>query len=129
VSAAVALDALEPLQAEVVARLRALAARVPPARAFARSALDDHARLSSERAEVRRGLGLEAAAAQAVAEAPDLTLSGLRQAQDALVYAHAEALPELGDPAAVDRLARHLVDLSRHLTLIDLWIQAEEQRG
>jgi hypothetical protein len=29
----------------------------------------------------------------------------------------------------VDTLARHMVDLSRHLTVIDLWIEAEESRG
>jgi hypothetical protein len=33
------------------------------------------------------------------------------------------------DPAAVDLLARHLIDCARHLTVIDLWIQAEAERG
>jgi hypothetical protein len=38
-------------------------------------------------------------------------------------------LPALGDPWAVDVLARHLVSSARQLTVIDLWIEAEEARG
>src|SRR5204863_260642 len=34
-----------------------------------------------------------------------------------------------GVGGAVDLLARHMVDASRHLTVIDLWLEAEEQRG
>ncbi len=130
-SARAALDGLEPLLGDVLARLRALEARVPVARAFARSALRDHVRLAGERAALRRSLGL-APAAPPAADAravDDLSLAGLRQAQDALVYAHAEALPELGDARAVDLLARHLIECARHLTLLDLWLQLEEQRG
>jgi hypothetical protein len=55
--------------------------------------------------------------------APDL--EGLRAAQEALAYAHAEGLPALGDSFVVDALARHMVDLSRHLTVTQLWIEAE----
>ena len=46
-----------------------------------------------------------------------------------LVYAHAEGLPALGDPRAVHVLAGHLVATARHLTVIDLWIESEENRG
>lgn len=127
--AGAALEALERLAAEVIARLHALETRVPPARAFLTSALRDQARLAGERRALRWRLGLvpSEAAPEGVASA-DVSLAGLRAAQEALVYAHAEALPELGDPAAVDRLARHMTDLARHLTLIDLWIEAEAQR-
>ncbi len=127
-----ALEGLQPFLADVTARLRALDARVPAARVFARSALLDHARLASERDGLRRRLGLPKSAPAPAGAPPgdvDLSLGGLRQAQDALVYAHAEALPELGDPVAVDLMARHLIEWARHLTVIDLWIQAEEQRG
>lgn len=128
-SAQAALDALERLAAGVAARLRALDARVPAARAFLSSALHDHERLAQERRELRRRLRLSPPPAATGADEAEPSLAGLREAQDALVYAHAEALPALGDPAAVDRLARHLVEFARHLTVIDLWIAAEEQRG
>jgi hypothetical protein len=42
------------------------------------------------------------------------------------VHAHAEGLPALRDRAAVDLLARHMVDVAAQLTVIDLWIEAEE---
>ncbi len=45
------------------------------------------------------------------------------------MHAHAEGLPALGDAGAVAVLARHMVDASRHLTVIDLWIEAEDVRG
>jgi hypothetical protein len=32
-------------------------------------------------------------------------------------------------PLAVQALARHLVDASRHLTLLGLWLDEEERRG
>ena len=64
------------------------------------------------------------------AQASDLlSLPALRRSQEALVYAHAEGLPAIGDALAVDRLARHMVELSRHLAVIGLWIDAEERRG
>lgn len=129
-SAVDALDAIERLAAGVVARLQALDRRVPAAHAFLASALRDHERLVHERAELRGRLRLPPAPSVAAgAGEADRSLAGLREAQDALVYAHAEALPALRDPAAVDRLARHLTELARHLTVIDLWIEAEAQRG
>jgi hypothetical protein len=45
------------------------------------------------------------------------------------MYAHAEALPALGQAPAVREVARHMIDQSRHLTLLGLWIEAEEERG
>jgi hypothetical protein len=56
-------------------------------------------------------------------------LAALREAQQALVHAHAEGMPALGDRFAVDVLTHHMVDLSRHLTVIDLWIETETQSG
>jgi hypothetical protein len=66
------------------------------------------------------------AAADAARSAP---LAALREAQSALVYAHAEALPTLDDGVSVGLLLGDLVDLARHLTVIDLWIEAEDARG
>lgn len=124
------LDGLELLSAGVVRRLRGLEARVAAARAFARSALADHERLAAERRALRRRLRLPAPVPPAASGGePEPGLAGLRAAQQELVDAHVEALPELADPIAVDRLARHMAELARHLTVIDLWIQVEEQRG
>ena len=75
----------------------------------------------------RLGLGAPSAPKVVVEDAPDL--EALRAALEKLTYAHAEALPALGDAQAVQVLARHMVDLSRHLTLVGLWIEAEERRG
>ena len=127
-SAAEALDALDRMEVAVAARLEAIAAALPSARPFADSVLSDHARQRGERALLRRRLGLaEAQPAAAAAAEPDL--AALRTEQEALVYAHAEGLPALGDAYAVDRMARHMVELARQLTVIDLWIEAEEQRA
>lgn len=125
--AAAALDTVDTAAAEVAARLRALAG-LPAARPFAESLLKEQARQAGERGRLRHRLGLAPYAAGVAAPARDRSLPGLRAAQQALVSAHAEALPALRDPAAVDRLGRALVVASRHLTLIDLWIESEERR-
>jgi hypothetical protein len=124
-SAAEVFDAIDGLEAEVAARLRALQRSVPSSRAFVASATADHARHRAARAAFRRRLGLTPAAAPSggAPMAPDL--EGLRAAQEALVYAHAEGLPAVGDPFVVDALAHHMVDLSRHLTVTQLWIETE----
>lgn len=124
---AAALDAIDAAAAEVAARLRALA-DLPPARSFAESLLKEQARQAGERGRLRQRLGLAPYAAGIAAPARDRSLPGLRAAHQALVTAQAEALPALRDPAAVDRLGRALVVASRHLTLIDLWIESEERR-
>jgi hypothetical protein len=79
----------------------------------------------------RAGRGLQAAGYLDVPAGTrgGLSLVALREAQQQLVHAHAEGLPALGDAGAVAVLARHMVDASRHLTVIDLWIEAEELRG
>ena len=124
-SAAEVFDAIDRLEAEVAARLRALQRAVPSSRPFVASVTADHARHRAGRTRLRRRLRLPASSAvpESGAEAPDL--EGLRAAQEALVYAHAEGLPAVGDSFAVDVLARQMVDLSRHLTVTQLWIETE----
>lgn len=121
--------AIDALEAEVGQRLRALSEAMPAARALARSVLRDHERQRAERETLRARLGLPPGA-PARAQASDLlSLAALRRSQEALVHAHAEGLPAIGDAIAVDRLAHHMIELSRHLAVIDLWIDAEESRG
>jgi hypothetical protein len=119
-----ALDAIDALEADVAARLAAIGAEVPAARAFVESLSRDHARHREDRRRIRRRLGLGMPSGPGPGS-EDADLAGLRAAQEALVYAHAEGLPALADPSAVDTLARHMVELSRHLTVIDLWLEGE----
>jgi hypothetical protein len=123
------LDAIDRLEAGVDGRLAAIARAVAGADTFARSVTADHARRRAERERLRRRLRLAPSTPPVPSSEPDVSLAGLREAQQQLVHAHAEGLPALGDAGAVDRLARHMVDGSRHLTVIDLWIEAEEERG
>jgi hypothetical protein len=121
--------AVDRLEREVGLRLRALAESSPGAKAFALSALADHERERRAREGLRRRLGLPPSSA-ARPEVADLTSLGvLRAAQEALVHAHAEGLPALRDPFSVDVMASHMVELSRHLAVIDLWIESEANRG
>jgi hypothetical protein len=124
-SALEVLDTVDRLSADVASRLRALKARLPAARAFARSVLADQERHRAARARLRRRLRLAPGAAVPAAGSVDVSLEDLRAAQQELVHAHAEGLPAIGDPYSVDVLARHMVDLARHLAVIDLWIEAE----
>jgi hypothetical protein len=121
-SASEVLDAIDGLARDVSASLDAIAGSVPGARPFAESVRADHARQRAERDAIRRRLGL-AASAPSPAAAPSRDLGALRARQQELVHAHAEGLPALDDSAAVQALAGHMVDLSRHLTVIDLWIE------
>ena len=128
-SAGEALAAIDALEAEVVERLLRLEESVFSARAFAASLKRDHQGHRRERDRLRSRLGLGARATPKATFDDPLDLEALRAAQERLTYAHAEALPTLADAAAVQVLARHLVDLSRHLTLVGLWMEAEERRG
>lgn len=127
-SAEQVLAAVDTAAADVQARLRALVG-LAPARLFAERLLQEHARQALDRARLRQRLGLPRAAADVARTSPERGLSALRAAQEALVFAHAEGLPALPDAAAVDQLGRAMVVASRHLTLIDLWIESEESRG
>jgi hypothetical protein len=127
-SAEEAFAALELLQVDVETRLRALEGG--PGRAFAASLLRDLDRHRLERETLRRERGLEPRPRVASAPAdPGSALEDLRAAQEKLTYALAEALPVLDPPRAVRMLARQMVDLSRHQTLVGLWVEAEELRG
>jgi hypothetical protein len=128
-SATEVFAAIDRLEADVASRLDAIGAVVPGARPFVASALADQARHRAAREQLRRRLKVASTAPPARAAAADTTLDGLRAQQEALVYAHAEGLPALDDAVAVDTLARHMVELSRQLTVIDLWIEAEAARG
>jgi hypothetical protein len=128
-SAAEAFSVIEELRAEVAGRLQRLAEG--PSRAFAHSLLRDLERHRLEREALRPGLGLGPArpAASAAPDAEGDVLDGLRSAQEKLTHALAEALPVLDNPRAVRTLAGHMMDLSRHQTLVGLWIESEDSRG
>jgi hypothetical protein len=127
-----ALAAIERLEREVDARLRAVERAAPSARAFVEGVRRDRARHLAEREELRRRLRLPPSAggdrAADVREPADPSLEGLRVAQQALAHAVAEGLPAIGDARAVHRLGAQLVDLARHLAVVELWIETEQQR-
>jgi hypothetical protein len=129
-SADAALGAVESFAGAVAVRLHALAERRPAARAFARSLLREQEAHRAERDGVRRLLGLPPPAQGALPSPADpFDLEALRAAQEKLTYALAEAIPLLGRPSVVRTLARQMVAASRHLTLVNLWIEAEERRA
>lgn len=128
-SAAEALDAIEGFEVEVARHFLRLRRTVPAARVMIDSFRRDHERHRRHRERVRRRLGLALSAAAAASEAAASPLDAVREAQAALVYAHAEGLPAVGDQVSVGLLLGDLVDLARHLTVIDLWIEAEAARG
>ena len=128
-SASAVLDAIDRRETDVDGRLAAIARAVAGAGTFARSVAADHVRHRTERERLRRRLKLPVSSPPAAPSKPDVSLAGLREAQQELVHVHAEGLPALGDAGAVDLLAHHMVDGARHLTVIDLWIEAEELRG
>jgi hypothetical protein len=128
-SALEVLDAIDRSEADVAVRLAAIARAVSGVQAFAGSVDADQARHRAERDKLRRRLKLPASPPPSPPAKADLSLTALREAQQQLVHAHAEGLPALGDAGAVDLLARHMVDEARHLTVIDLWLEAEEARG
>jgi hypothetical protein len=121
------LDAIDSLEADVAGRLEAIAATLASARPLATSFLADHARHRHVRATMRERLRLAGPPKPGPSKG-ERGLDGLRAAQEALVYAHAEGLPALGDASAVDALARNMIDLARHLAVIDLWLEAEAAR-
>ena len=124
-SAAEVFDAIDGLEGDVSARVRALRLALASAGPFAASVLADYATHYAARARFRRRLGLPPSSSATSSAPGEPDLEGLRAAQEALVYAHAEGLPAIGDPFVVDGLAHHMVDLSRHLTVTQLWIETE----
>jgi hypothetical protein len=128
-SATEVFEAIDRFEAEAAARLRRIARERGGARAFTGSALADHERHRAVRVHHRRRLGLGSATTPGSDESPDPSLDGLRAAQEALVYAHAEGFPVLGDSLAVHDLMANMVDLARHLAIVDLWLEKEESLG
>jgi hypothetical protein len=125
-SAVEVLDEIDRLEADLDRRL----ARVAAAGAFAASVHADHERHRQERAALRRRLHLPPSRPAAAPAPPTpIDVESLRTVAQDLVHAHAEGLPALGDAAAVDTLARHMVADARHLAVIQMWGEAEEQRG
>jgi hypothetical protein len=128
-SAVEVFAAVDRLEAEVGLRFRALAEGSAGARALATSVLADHEGQRRARVKLRHRLRLPPPAPARV-EAADLqSLEALRSAQQDLVHAHAEGLVALGDPHVVQVMAGHMVELSRHLAVIELWIESEASRG
>ena len=128
-SAAEVLDTIDRLSVEVDAALAVIAKALPAAATFANSVRADHVRERGDREVIRARRRLPPAIRAAAVTRPTGSLDALRTVQQELVHAHAEGLPALDDPAAVQVLARHLVEASRRLTVIDLWIELEEQRA
>jgi hypothetical protein len=127
-SAGAVFEAIDRGAAEVAARLAAIVKALPSAAEFARSARADLDRHRASREALRHRLRLPAGA-RIEAGASDASLEGLRGALEALTFAHAEGLPALDSALAVDALARDMVDCSRLLTVVILWIDTEVQRG
>ena len=127
-SAAEVLDEIDRLAAEVEARLAAMVAVVPASGALADSVGRACTRHRADRAALRERLGVGPPRAPVVPEV-DADLGTLRAVLQDLVHAHAEGLPAFGDARAVNLLARHMVLGAQHLTVVDLWLEAEAGRG
>ncbi|HWX24201.1 MAG TPA: hypothetical protein VN083_04130 [Vicinamibacteria bacterium] len=126
-SAEAALDAMEAQSEAVEAGLQALTANSRPLARAASSFLADLRRHRQDRARVRKRLGLLPARVDTPSPKA-ATLADLRAAQQELVSAHAEGIPALENPAAVAVIVLDLVDVARHLAVIDFWIEAEASR-
>jgi hypothetical protein len=129
-SASEVLDTIDRLAGDVERALAAIANAVPGAQPFAASVRVDHVRERADRDAMRARLRLPAAPPRgAPAAPPPASLDVLRSTQQELVHAHAEGLPAFHDAAAVQAIARHMVEAARRLTVIDLWIELEAERA
>ena len=109
-SAAEVLDTIDRLAAGVDAALSAIARAVPGAQPFAASVHADHLREKADRDAIRARRRVSAAAPPPRTAPESTSLDALRSLQQALVHAHAEGLPALGDAEAVQALAQHMVE-------------------
>jgi len=118
------LDELDRLAAEVVAEAAAIGASLEAARPFVGAVREALARHRVERSVLRRELGLVPGlpAAPPGDRSPDL--GALRAAQEALVFAHVEAVGRVGPPVT-GVLVGHLRELASHLTVTELWLERE----
>ena len=127
-SASEVFAAIAAREHEVDARLDDVARGRAGVGAFAASVAAVRARQRHRREQLRVRLGVPA---HAVAALPGLDapadLARLRAAQQELVHAHAEGLPAMFDAQAVDVLAAYMVELAAQLTVLDLWIAAEDE--
>jgi hypothetical protein len=128
-SASEVLDTIDRLAGDVEAALSAIADAVPGARPFAASVRADQVRERAHRDTIRARLRLPASRPGAPAAPGPTSLDALRTLQQELVHAHAEGLPALDDAAAVQALARDMVEAARRLTVIDLWVDLEAERA
>jgi hypothetical protein len=110
------------LSQEVEARLGAVARAIPAARTFADSAKADLSRHRRERVRLR---GVAEPAVPEIALDDAAALPRLRRSLEQLMHAHAEGLPALPPGPVVHRVAEHMSDVSRLLTIVDLWIGVE----
>lgn len=124
-SASEVLETIDVLSLEVEARADAVAGAVASARAFVASLKADLARHRRERARLREARGETRAKAATPIE--PLVLTRLRSTLEQLMHAHAEGLPALAHGASVQRLAEHMVDLSRLLAVVDVWLDDEDE--
>ena len=127
-SPAEVLAEIDRLESELDARLSALAASMPGAAGLSRSVRADHERHRRARAALRARLHLAAASATpALSPArSSLTLAQTQAIAQDLVHAYAEGLPAIGNPIAVEALARDMVDDARHLAVLQMWAEAED---
>jgi len=119
-TAAEVLGEIERLGAGIDVRLDALAER-PAAATFVASAKSDLARHRRERRDLP---GAGPPAPIGPVEEP-ASVGRLRADLSDLMYAHAEGLPAFRDRGAVERLAAHMIDVSRLVTIVDLWLDVE----
>lgn len=127
-SAGAALDAIEGRSESVEAVLRALRGESEPLRKGFSSFLEDYRRHRQDRAALRRTFGIPPAR-EARPEPKAVTLRDLRAAVQELVFAHAEGIPALGSGRAVTVIGGHLLDVARHLAIVDLWLEPEAGLG
>lgn len=128
-SAAEVFAAIDRLEADLDARLAGLSRALPAAAPFAGSVRADHERHRRARAALRRALRLAPAREDPPPPPVRATLGEMRTIAQDLVHAHAEGLPALRDAAAVDALARDMVEDARHLAVLEMWLEAEDAGG
>jgi len=119
------LDELDRLAADVVAEAAAIGAALETARPFVSAIRETLARHRAERSVLRRELGLVPGLPAAHPEDRSPDLGALRAAQEALVFAHAEAVGRVGPPAT-GVLVGQLRELASQLTVTELWLEREQ---
>ena len=99
-----------------------------PFRKGASQVLADLRRCRQNRIAIHHLLGILPGATESP-KPPATGLRALRAGIQDLVYAHAEGIPVLGNSQAVTMLVPDLLDVARHLAVVDLWIEGEGKNG